>query len=146
MSDKDFIPAALKLAQTSTQSVEHDAARKLLAFDGEVYPRDGCAITLSTLLAEAGMDVPATYQALALGNVLKKRGWKVIPVGQQQTGDVGSTCRDTPHHGDDHIYFVLQALNHDEMVIADNQASSPHFRWASGQGGKTPTRFFLRAV
>jgi hypothetical protein len=31
------------------------------------------------------------------------------------------------------------------MVIADNQATEPHFRYASGQGGKSPTKFFLRA-
>lgn len=146
MSDKDHIAAALKLAQTGLQQAQHDAARKLLEFDGEVYPSDGCAITLSTLLAEAGMDVPATYQALALGNILKTRGWTVIPVGHQQAGDVGSTCGPTAHHGTDHIYFVLRALNQDEMVVADNQSSQPHFRWASGQGGKTPTKFFLRAV
>lgn len=145
MSDKDLIPAAINLARNNLQHVQHDAAAELLAFDGEKYPSDGCAITLSTLLREAGMDVPATYQALALGSVLKKRGWVVVPVGQQQAGDVGSTCGPTPHHGTDHIYFVLQPLNHDEMVIADNQSSRPHFRWASGQGGKTPTRFFLRA-
>jgi hypothetical protein len=31
------------------------------------------------------------------------------------------------------------------MVIADNQDTVPHFRYASGKGGKSPTRFFLRA-
>lgn len=146
MSDKDLIGAALALAKNSLQSVEHDAARKLLNYDGEIYPRDGCAITLSTLLAAAGMDIAPTYQALAMGNLLKSRGWQVIPVGQQQAGDVGSTCGTTPQHGVDHVYFVLQRLNNDEMVVADNQASQPHFRWASGQGGKSPTRFFLRAA
>ena len=146
MSDSDHISAAIALARTGLQQIQHEAARKLLAYDGEVYPRDGCAITLSTLLADAGMtDLPPTYQALALGKLLQKRGWKVVPIGQQQQGDVGSTCGSTPHHGFDHIYFVLQVLNQDEMVIADNQSPQPHFRWASGKGGKTPTKFFLRA-
>lgn len=145
MSDTDQIPEAIRLAQTNLQHVQHAAAAALLAFDGETYPSDGCAITCSTLLAEAGINVPHTFQALALGNKLKERGWAVVPIGQQQAGDVGSTCGPVAHHGSDHIYFVLKNLNGDEMVIADNQSSSPHFRWASGQGGKTPTRFFLRA-
>jgi len=32
------------------------------------------------------------------------------------------------------------------MVIADNQQPAPHFRYASGNGGKSPTKFFLRAA
>jgi hypothetical protein len=68
----------------------------------------------------------------------------VISIGDQQPGDVGSTCGDTPNHGYDHIYLVLKDVNSDEMVIADNQAPQPHFRFASGQGN-TPTTFFLRA-
>lgn len=144
MSDKDYIPRLIRIASNNLQAEQHVAARKLLNYDGEIYPRDGCAITLSTLLEAAGINVADTYQALALGNVLKKRGWKVIPLGEQQAGDVGSTCGPTPAHGFDHIYLVLQHLNQDEMVIADNQSYAPHFRWVSGKGGKTPTRFFLR--
>jgi hypothetical protein len=145
MTDKDRIPALLSVAQKNLEAEQRVAARKLLHFDGEIYPRDGCAITLSTMLEAAGIDITDTYQAIALGRVLLKRGWKQVAVGAQQAGDVGSTCGPTPAHGYDHIYLVLQRLNQDEMVIADNQASSPHFRWASGKGGKTPTRFFLRA-
>lgn len=97
-------------------------------------------------LQNAGIAVPDTYQAITLGNTLKsKRNWQVIPIGQQRSGDVGSTCGAEPNHGSDHIYLVLKTLNDDEMVIADNQASRPHFRYASGIGGKTPTKFFLRA-
>jgi hypothetical protein len=96
------------------------------------------------LLQNARIKVADTYQALAMGNVLKNRGWQVVPIGSQQSGDVGSTCGPTPHHGYDHIYPVLRLVNNDEMVVADNQARAPHFRWASGKG-RTPTTFFLRA-
>lgn len=85
-----------------------------------------------------------TFQAIVLGRLLIKRGWTQIPLGSQSAGDVGSTCGQTPHHGTDHIYVVLRAVNADEMVVADNQATEPHFRFASGQG-KSPTTFFLRA-
>lgn len=148
MSDAQCVAgiiAKLKSDPEEIQTVQHIAARKLLAFDGETYPSDGCAITLSCLLQDGGVDIHDTYQALALGNVLKKRGWQIIPVGEQRAGDVGSTIYgNTAHHGTDHIYFVVQALNTDEMVIVDNQAHTAHFRFASGKG-KTPTRFFLRA-
>jgi chitosanase len=120
------------------------AAQRLLAFDREVFPHDGCAITLSVLMQQAGIEVPDTFPAIELGQELLRRGWKKILVGEQQRGDVGSTCGTVAHHGTDHIYLVLRDVNDDEMVIADNQASSPHFRFASGQG-KSPTTFFLRA-
>ena len=68
-----------------------------------------------------------------------------ISNGQQQPGDVGSTCGTTPNHGFDHIYLLLQRVDADEMVIADNQSSKPHTRFVSGKG-KTPTKFFLRAT
>lgn len=127
------------------QEAQAEAAQRLLTYDGEQYPSDGCAITLSVLLQEAGINVADTYQAIVLGNVLKQRGWSEVPIGSQQAGDVGSTCGPTPHHGTDHIYLVLRPVNTDEMVIADNQAATPHFRYASGKGGKSPTKFFLRA-
>lgn len=131
--------SAARLAQ-----VQAIAARKLKGFDGEIYPHDGCAITLSCLMQAAGLDIPDTYQAFALGNLLKQRGWQVIPVGEQRDGDVGSTCGSAPHHGTDHIYLVLEA-DGDQMMIADNQAKVPHVRFASGKGGKSPSQFFLRA-
>jgi hypothetical protein len=119
----------------------------LLAYDGEQFPSDGCAITLSVLLQQAGIQVPDTYQAFRLGQILMDdRGWSVIAVGTQAAGDIGSTCGSTPEHGSDHVYLDLKSVNADEMVIADNQCDVPHFRFASGSGGKTPTTFFLRAV
>jgi|HubBroStandDraft_6_1064221.scaffolds.fasta_scaffold201329_1 hypothetical protein len=147
-SDGQYIPALLQIAGNTDQLVaaQQVAAQRLLNYDGQKYPTDGCAITLSVLLQEAGISVADTYLAFDLGNVLKNnRNWQFVPVGQQQAGDVGSTCGSTPHHGTDHIYLVLQLVNTDEMVVADNQAEAPHFRWASGKGGKSPTTFFLRA-
>ncbi len=149
MSDRDKIKTLLAIAGTKErlQAAQAVAARRLLAYDGEIYPHDGCAITLSVLLQEAGVDVEDVYTAIELGRVLRKdRGWQVVPIGSQQAGDVGSTCGKVAAHGRDHIYLVLKPDNADEMIIADNQASEPHFRWASGKGGKTPTTFFLRAV
>jgi len=147
-NDGQFIPDLLKLASDPNQLVaaQQVAAKRLLDFDGEIFPSDGCAITLSVLLQEVGIAVPDIFQAIKLGEVLKvKRRWQIIPIGQQMPGDVGSTCGSTPHHGTDHIYLVLKLINSDEMVVADNQAQAPHFRWASGKGGKSPTTFFLRA-
>lgn len=148
MSDQDCISTLIAQASNPSQlqSAQHVAAQRLLADDGETYPSDGCAITLSVLLQNAGIAIDDTFAAITLGEKLQRvRNWVVVPLGSQRAGDVGSTCGPVPQHGSDHIYLVLKALNSDEMVIADNQASQPHFRYASGQGGKTPTRFFLRA-
>ena len=57
----------------------------------------------------------------------------------------GFSCGTTPNHGFDHMYLVLQRVDQDEMVIADNQKPQPHSRFVSGNG-KTPTKFFLRAT
>ena len=148
MGDASSILGLLDLASDADQLVaaQHVAAKRLLDYDGEVFPSDGCAITLSVLLQDSGIQVADTYQAITLGSTLKKRNWQQIPVGQQKEGDVGSTCGQKPRHGSDHIYLVLKVLNSDEMVIADNQEPAPHFRFVSGKGGKTPTKFFLRAV
>ncbi|MEH2489344.1 hypothetical protein [Bradyrhizobium sp. AZCC 2230] len=146
--DKDAIANLIALGSdiSSLNAAQATAAQRLLNFDGEIYPSDGCAITLSVLLQKAQINIADTYLAFDLGNKLKGRGWTVVPVGGQQAGDVGSTCGPTPHHGTDHIYLVLKPVNSDEMLIADNQAQAPHFRWASGKGGKSPTTFFLRAT
>jgi hypothetical protein len=147
MSDVDHIVNLLAIAADAhqLQAAQHVAAQRLLAYDGEVYPSDGCAITLSVLLQQAGIAVPDVFQAIQLGRTLIERGWTRVAVGSQQQGDIGSTCGQTAHHGYDHVYLVLRPINIDEMVIADNQATSPHFRFASGKG-HTPTQFFLRAT
>ena len=146
-SDGGHVSDLLKIASDHNQLVgaQRVAAKRLLDHDGEIYPSDGCAITLSVLLQEAGISVADTYRAFDLANTLKQRGWQVVPIGQQSPGDVGSTCGPEPHHGTDHVYLTLKLVNSDEMVIADNQLDAPHFRWASGKGGKSPTTFFLRA-
>jgi hypothetical protein len=147
MSDGQYIPTLLKIASDANQlqAAQEVAAQRLLNYDGEKYPTDGCAITLSVLLQESGIPVADTYKAITLGDTLKSRKWQVVPVGEQNDGDVGSTCGQVPNHGTDHIYLVLKVMNTDEMVVADNQAQAPHFRFASGKGGKSPTTFFLRA-
>ena len=146
MTDKDQIEKLVSNASNPgyLQGAQAHAAQKLLDYDGEIYPHDGCAITLSVLLQDAGIDVPDTFAAIEMGRLLRGRGWTVVDGGSQQPGDVGSTCGDTPHHGFDHVYLVLKNRNGDEMVIADNREPNPHFRFASGKG-RTPTRFFLRA-
>jgi hypothetical protein len=148
ISDQGQIANLIALGSNpvTLDSAQKRAAAALLAYDGEVYPQDGCAITLSTLLQDAGINVPAIFRAFDLGNLLlNTRSWQQISLGSQQPGDVGSTCGSAPQYGSDHIYLVLKNVNNDEMVVADNQATAPHFRFASGQGGKTPTAFFLRA-
>jgi len=148
VSDKDRIGRLLDEAWNvgKLDDAQSRAARKLYQYDREKYPSDGCAITLSVLLQDAGIDVPDIYTAIELGRELRdKRHWQLIEVGKQEAGDIGSTCGRTPHHGEDHIYLVLQKLNDNEMTVADNQSTKPHFRFANGQGRKTPTKFFLRA-
>src|ERR1700722_18670168 len=86
MGDSQRIPDLVKLASDADQLVaaQQMAAKRLLDYDGEVYPKDGCAITLSVLLQQAAIPVKDTYQALALGNLLKtQRKWQVVPVGSQ---------------------------------------------------------------
>jgi len=148
VADAEHLKDLLGIAsdRQSLVDAQHTAAARLLAYDGETYPHDGCAITLSVLLQRAGIDVPDSFEALELTNLLRNdRAWARIEVGNQQAGDVGTTCFDVPHHGQDHIYLVLKPLNKDEMIVADNQEPAPHFRYASGAGGKTPTNYFLRA-
>jgi hypothetical protein len=147
MADKQFVEGLVASAANPEEllAAQHAAAQKLLRFDGERYPTDGCAITLSCLLQAAGIDVADTYLALSLGVLLERRGWMRVACGRQEKGDVGSTCGGVINHGTDHIFLVLEAMGKDEMVVADNQAPVPHFRYASGKGGKTPTKFFLRA-
>ena len=73
------------------------------------------------------------------------RNWKRISVGNQKAGDVGVTYdRDTERAGADHVYLVVERIDSDKMIIADNQAPSPHSRYASGRG-RTATEYFLRA-
>jgi len=147
MGDAQFIPALVQFASNATQlqAAQDVAAKRLFAYDSEKFPTDACAITLSVLLQDAGINVQDTFMAIDLGNVLMQRGWQVIEIGEQEQGDVGSTCGTQPEHGVDHIYLVLQAVDANDMVVADNQEPQPHPRTVSGHDDISPTRFFLRA-
>lgn len=152
MDDAALIPNLIKLASSaaSLDEAEEKASQALLVVETPAAAKeleDGCAATASALLCMAGVDVPMTLLALGLDELLQKRGWKVIPVGQQQAGDLGSTCYGGERHpGSDHIFTVCKVLNEQEMVVADNQRPFPHQRRTDGKDGKTPTNHFLRAV
>lgn len=126
------------------QRCQKIAAKKLLDFDGEIYPSDGCAITLSVIFQQAGFDLRDIYMAIDVGPALKKLGWQQVAVGDQKPGDIGSTCGAIAQHGVDHAYIVVRSVNSDEMLVADNQQAQPHLRSASGKG-RSPTTFFMRA-
>ena len=148
LNDKPVVLKALEIAKDAVtySQVQTTAAEELFRLAGENWPLDGCAINLSNLLQKSGLPVPDILQALKLGEHLRvQRGWQVIPIGQQQPGDVGSTCGSIPNHGSDHIYLVVERITDNEMLIADNQSSHPHTRFVTGKG-KTPTTFFLRAL
>jgi hypothetical protein len=157
-TDKELIPKAISICTTprSYASVQDAAEKALEAGSDEEWPHNGCAANLSALLQAAGISVPWILGAGALANKLggafNSRGWVHVPVGAQQPCDVGVTFDLGGNAGADHIYFVITRVDSDEMVIADNQATSPHTRFASGKNGsgnkrtKTPTDYFLRAA
>lgn len=155
-TDKELVPNAISIATTPSDysKVQKAAAKALKDGAGETWPRNGCAANLSVLLQAAKINVPTILGAGALANKLggniNSRGWVQLPIGSQVAGDVGVTFDEGGNPGADHIYFVVTRVDGDEMVIADNQASKPHTRFASGKaapGGskKTPTEYFLRA-
>ena len=115
------------------------------------FPTNGCAANLSALLQQSGIPVPMTRGAGALADVLKARGWLRIDVGNQVPGDVGVCFDNTEPPGADHVYLVVETVDSDEMLIADNQETTPHNRCASGRRaagedhGTTATEYFLRA-
>jgi hypothetical protein len=133
------------LADAANVKYIDQQAAKLL-WDGAhiEFPHNACAATQSAILIEAGINIKRTLGALALDNLLKSRGWKVITVGQQQAGDIGTTCIDHPRPGIDHVYMVLRVINAQEDLIVDNQEAYAHVRYTSGHG-KSPTTYFLRA-
>ncbi len=131
--------------QDELDKIHAEAKEKLFKYDGEQYPRDGCAITLSVTLQHLGLDVDDTYMAFDLVALLKERGWSVVQNGDHQPGDVGTTCGRIPRHGIDHVYIVVERDGIDKMLVTDNQAPTLHSRYVSGAGGKSPTQYFLRA-
>jgi hypothetical protein len=149
-TDKELIPNAISITTNANSygAIQKAAAKLLKDEGGEVWPHNGCAANLSTLLQAAGIPVPGIVGAGALANKLggafNSRNWVHVPVGSQVPGDVGVTFDLKGHNGADHIYFVVTRVDSDQMVIADNQEKAPHTRFASGKG-KTPTDYFLRA-
>jgi hypothetical protein len=155
-TDKELVKKAILIAAipTSYSSVQKAAAKMLKNEAGENWPHNGCAANLSAILQAVGIAVPDIVGAGALANKLggaiNSRGWVHLPVGSQVAGDVGVTFDEGGNAGADHIYFVVARVDSDEMMIADNQASTPHTRFASGKAApgkkkKTPTEYFLRA-
>lgn len=145
-NDKAHVPQLIKngRSQDGLAKAWKTAAKALPEF-----PHNGCAAHLSALLQESGIDVSMTLGAGNLARLLAKRGWERVEVHAQQAGDVGVTYDLDPEPpGPDHIYLVVERLDDDDMLIADNQrhADEPHHRSATGKHGKTPTEFFLRAT
>jgi hypothetical protein len=143
MSDAGCIPELIRQGSTENGLKE---ARMRAARVLHGYPRNGCAVHLSALLQQAGIDVTMTRGAGKLARMIERRGWRRVRVGEQAPGDIGVTYDNDPTPpGADHVYVVIEARGPDEMMIADNQRreDAPHRRFASGKG-KTPTEYFLR--
>lgn len=149
--DKDCIAKLVQLANSSDglAKAQQIAAQALADAGEKPFPTNGCAATLSALLQLAGINVPMTLGAgklvSRLGGPYGSRKWVPVRLGEQQAGDVGVTYDLKAPSGADHLYLVIERVDEDEMVIADNQAPAVHSRWASGRGGTTPTEYFLRA-
>jgi hypothetical protein len=146
--DKDHIAKLIGVGGSPKDlAAAQGIAKKALA-DAGLPPKNACAATLSAMLQLSGIDVPMTLGAGKLAHILggriNSRHWDHLPVGDQQAGDVGVCFDNGGVAGADHIYLVVQRLDEDEMLIADNQKAVAHQRFASGHG-KTPTEYFLRA-
>ncbi|WP_076866149.1 hypothetical protein [Bradyrhizobium mercantei] len=102
---------------------------------------NACAATLSEFMNMSAIDVPVTLGAGNLARRIKARGWNAVTVGNQRAGDVAVAVNDV------HIFLVVQAVDHDVMIIADNQAPAPHRRKASGDPklDHSPVAYLLRA-
>jgi hypothetical protein len=135
------IPALIEIA-SSPQGLA--AAQAVARKKHKPFPTNGCAYNLSALLMAAGIDVRMTGGAGRLATALSKRGWTPVEVGDQLAGDVGVTVDANDRAGPDHIYLVIESIDGDRMLIADNQAATVHERRASGRG-RTRTSYFLRA-
>jgi hypothetical protein len=140
-TDKKCIPTLIALGSDieSLHRIQDTAAKSMKAAGYGYTMHNACAATLSAFLNAAGISIVTTLGAGRLARRLsEERRWERITVGNQQAGDVGVAANDV------HIYLVVEAKGADEVLIADNQAPTPHTRFASGQG-KTRTAYFLRA-
>jgi hypothetical protein len=140
-NDKQCVPRLIQLGDDveSLHKVQDIAARSMKAAGYGYTLHNACAATLSAFINEAGITVVTTLGAGRLAKRLSdERDWERVSVGNQQAGDVCVALNDV------HIFLVVAAKGTDEMIIADNQAPTPHTRFASGKG-KTPAAYFLRA-
>jgi hypothetical protein len=141
--DKDHIPALVQLG-TTKQGVQkiQGLAEKVMQQNGYGFTlHNACAATLSEFMNSSDVDVPITLGAGNLARRIKSRGWNQVNVGNQQAGDVAVAVNDV------HIFLVVQAIDKDAMIIADNQAPEPHPRKASGDPklNHSPVAYLLRA-
>lgn len=145
--DKDCVDALIALG-TDPSSIRQiqDLAAKEMKRAGLGYTlHNACAATLSEFLNAAGINVPITLGAGRLAaRMHNDRGWVRIGLGEQRAGDVAVTFDLTTPPGADHVFLVVERIDADEMIIADNQAPTRHTRFASGHG-KIPVEYFLRA-
>lgn len=144
--DRDRIPELIELARSPAglANAQDIAAKALEAGGFPKFPTNACAATLSALLRLSGINVPMTLGAGMLAEILDKdRSWERIDIGDQKPGDVGVTIDKGGLPGADHIYLVIERLDADAMLIADNQKPVLHERSAKG---KTRTDYFLRAT
>jgi|SRR5579871_6376548 len=141
--DKDQIPQLVQLGSTKQGVAKAQTLAKQAMQDNGYGStlHNACAATLSEFMKLAEIDVPITLGAGNLARRIKSRGWNQIDVGNQQAGDVAVAINDV------HIFLVVQAIDKDVMVIADNQAPGPHRRKASGEPAlnHSPVAYFLRA-
>ncbi len=141
--DKDHVSALVQLGSTK-QGVEkaQSLAEKVMEENCYGYTlHNACAATLSEFMNLAGIDVPITLGVGNLARRIKNRAWDQVTVGNQRAGDVAVAANDI------HIFLVVQTIDKDVMVIADNQAPEPHRRKASGDPklNHSPVAYFLRA-
>ena len=141
--DKDQIPQLVHLGSTK-QGVQQAQALSKGVMERNGYGltlHNACAATLSEFMNLANVNVPITLGAGNLARRIENRGWKRISIGDQHAGDVAVAKNNV------HIFFVVQAIDDDIMLIADNQASGPHRRKASGDPelNHSPVAYFLRA-
>lgn len=146
--DKDCIDKLIALGSdpASIQRIQDLAAKEMKRAGLGYTLHNACASTLSEFLNASGINVPITLGAGKLAARMGPggRGWDRIAVGAQRAGDIGVTVDNTSPSGADHVYLVVERIDADEMLIADNQAPRRHSRFASGHG-KTRTDYFLRA-
>ena len=145
--DRDYIPQlfALGADAASIRRIQDLAALQMQQAGLGYTLHNACAATLSEFLITSGIAVPVTLGAGRLAQRLEQdRQWTRVNVGSQEPGDVAVTLDNTSPAGADHVFLVVERIDGDEMVIADNQAPEPHRRFASGQH-KTAVDYFLRA-